>query len=213
MLTPEQTEIVKKQLIQHIEKSFPEDRRAFATEQIMAMNSDELEDFLKKNKLMPSKDSQRAGGCIFCSIIKGEINSYKIDENNKAVAVLEINPLSRGHIIVIPREHISSPEEVPASVFSFAKKIAKKIKAKLKPKNTELSSSTILGHEIINIIPLYGEEKPEKRYSEKPEALEELQKILAMKGKIKEREVTTKTQKPKKIILDSKKIWLPKRIP
>ena len=207
MLTPEQTEIVKKQLIQHIEKSFPEDKRAFATQQIMAMGSKELEEFLRKNKLMPSKDFSKAGGCIFCSIIKGEINSYKIDENNKALAVLEINPLSKGHVLIIPKEHISSSEKVPASVFSFAKKIAKKIKTKLGPKSTEISSATILGHEVINIIPLYGEEKPEKRYSAKTEDLLELQKLLSEK---KQRV----SGAPKKTKLKAEeKIRLPKRIP
>lgn len=211
MITPEQTEIVKKQLIQHIEKSFPEDRRAFATEQIMTMNSDDLEEFLRKNKLMPSKDtSSKITGCIFCSIIKGEINSYKIDENNKAIAVLEINPLSKGHVIIIPREHISSSEEVPASVFSLAKNVAKRLKARLKPKNTEISSSNILGHEIIGIIPVYGDEKSSTRYSEKLEELLDLQKML-----VKTHKKTPEKKAVKKINTEKtqEKIWLPKRIP
>ncbi|MFH1311179.1 MAG: HIT domain-containing protein [Nanoarchaeota archaeon] len=209
MLNPEQTEIVKKQLIQHIEKSFPEDKRAFAIEQIMNMSSEELEEFLRKNKLVPSNESSlKEGGCIFCSIIKGETNSYKIDEDKKAIAVFEINPLSKGHTIIVPKEHLSSSEEVPAPIFAFAKKIAKKIKTKLKPKNIEISSSNILGHEVINIIPIYEEEKPEKRQQAKPEELIELQKILAKKIK------TIMEKKPKKIkIKEEEKIWLPKRIP
>jgi hypothetical protein len=50
MLTPEQAEIVKKQLIRHIEKNLPEDRKTFAVQQIMNMGSKELEDFLRKNR-------------------------------------------------------------------------------------------------------------------------------------------------------------------
>ena len=207
MLTQEQAEIVKKQLIQHIEKNLPEDRKSFAVQQITNMNSEELEDFLRKNKLMSSKDPSKEGGCIFCSIVKGEINSYKIDENRQAIAVLEINPLSKGHIMIIPNKHLSSAEEMSASIFSFAKKISKKIKTKLRPKNTEISSSNILGHEVINIVPLYGEEKPEKRYVAKPEDLLELKELFDKKKK------TMSKASKKTLVKAEEKIWLPKRIP
>ena len=207
MLTQEQAEIVKKQLIQHIEKNLPENRKAFAIQQITNMNSEELEDFLRKNKLMSSKDPSKDGGCIFCSIVKGEINSYKIDENSQAIAVLEINPLSKGHVMIIPNKHLSSAEKMPASISSFAKKISEKIKTKLKPKNTEISSSNILGHEVINIIPSYGEEKPEKRYAAKPEDLLELKELFSKKKK-------NVSKAPKKTLIKAEeKIWLPKRIP
>ena len=207
MLNSGQTEHLKKQLIEHIEKSFPEDKKEFAKKQIENMNSGQLEEFLKKNQLI--KTREKSGGCVFCSIVSGEINSYKIDENKKSLAVLEINPVSKGHTIIIPKEHVSSSGKVPVSVFSLAKSIAKKLKTKLKPKSTEISSSNLFGHEIINVIPLYGDENITKKHPAKPEELDELQKILV--------KIEKKTQKTKKIKANSKKpgkkIWLPKRIP
>ena len=207
MLNPEQIEQIKKQLIKQIEKSFPEDKKEFAKKQIENMNSEQLEEFLKKNQLIKTEKGPQ--GCVFCSIVSGEINSYKIDENKKALAVLEINPISKGHMIIIPKEHLSSADKIPQLVFSLAKDVAKRLKTKLKPKSTEISSSNLFGHEIINVIPLYGNENTAEKHPVKPEELVELQKILV---KIKKT-----TPRAKKIKTDSKKsekkIWLPKRIP
>ncbi len=213
MLTSEQTGHIKKQLIEHIEKDFPGDKQEFAKKQIESMNSEQLEEFLKKNKLMQtsqtSQPTSTGQGCVFCSIVSGEITSYKINENKKALAVLEINPVSKGHTIIIPKEHVSSPDKVAQLVFSLAKSVAKRLKTKLKPKKTEISSSNLLGHEIINVIPLYGDENKVEKHPAKPEELAELQKILVKTKK--------STKNVKKIKTDSKKpektTWLPKRIP
>ncbi|HEY0607763.1 MAG TPA: HIT family protein [Herpetosiphonaceae bacterium] len=43
--------------------------------------------------------------CIFCSIIAGEIPSHKVYEDDATLAFLDINPASRGHVVVIPKEH------------------------------------------------------------------------------------------------------------
>ena len=117
MLTPEQTENIKKQLIQQIEKSFPEDRKTFAKSQIEVMNSEQLEEFLKQNKLIKTQNQGSAPSipeCVFCSIISEDINSYKIAENSKAIAVLEINPASKGHSLIIPKEHLSRKQNSSA---------------------------------------------------------------------------------------------------
>jgi diadenosine tetraphosphate (Ap4A) HIT family hydrolase len=213
MLTPEQTEHIKKQLIEHIEKDFPGDKQEFAKKQIEGMNSEQLEEFLKRNKLLQapqtSQPSQKSQGCVFCSIVSGEITSYKINENKRAVAILEINPVSKGHTIVIPKKHLSSPDKVPQLVFSLAKSVAKRLKTKLKPKKTGISSLNLFGHEIVNVIPFYKDENTAEKRPAKPEELAELQKIL-----IKTKKSTKRT---KKIKADSKKpkrnTWLPKRIP
>ncbi len=43
--------------------------------------------------------------CIFCKIVKGEMPSYKIYEDKKTIAFLDINPIAKGHILVIPKVH------------------------------------------------------------------------------------------------------------
>jgi histidine triad (HIT) family protein len=208
MLPEEQIQQIKEQLIQQIDSTFPEDKKEPAKQQIESMNSEQLEEFLKQNKLIKtSQEDSSTHQCIFCSIISGDTQSYPIDENKDSIAVLEINPISKAHTIIIPKQHISSSEKLPQTVFSLAKKIAKKIKTKLKPKDIKISSSNFLGHEIINILPVYENETLDsKRYQEKPEELQKLQKLLEKKQKIK----TVKRPKTKKL---KEKLWLPRRIP
>ncbi|KAK9479143.1 HIT-like domain-containing protein [Lipomyces japonicus] len=66
--------------------------------------------------------------CIFCRIIKGEIPSYKVFESSKVYAFLDINPLSEGHTLVIPKYHAAKVHELPddylAEILPAAKKIA-----------------------------------------------------------------------------------------
>lgn len=68
---------------------------------------------------------------IFSKIIKGEIPSYKIAENDKFFAFLDIFPLAEGHVLVVPKIEVDKIFDVPDSYLSellvFAKPIAKAI--------------------------------------------------------------------------------------
>ena len=70
--------------------------------------------------------------CIFCKIIKGEIPSKKVFEDEKLVAFLDINPKAKVHILIVPKEHIESikrledgHKELVGEMFLAAQKIAK----------------------------------------------------------------------------------------
>jgi len=215
MLTEEQVESMKSQLIKQIEASFPEDKKEFAISQIDAMDAEQLENFLMKNNLIRKDGTTSMSGqqCVFCSIVFGDINSYKIAENSKAIAALEINPISKGHTLIIPKEHIATQKALPKEAVKLSKKISSLIKSRLKPKEIKIASSNVLGHQIFNIIPIYeGEENPTERKQASPEELTELQEILTKKST---------TRKPREKKMGIKKIiekfeenlWLPKRIP
>ncbi|MCH5600482.1 HIT family protein [Niabella ginsengisoli] len=68
---------------------------------------------------------------IFSKIIAGEIPSYKIAENDKFIAFLDIMPLRKGHVLVVPKTEIDKLFDVPDDYLSellvFAKPIAKAI--------------------------------------------------------------------------------------
>lgn len=51
--------------------------------------------------------------CVFCKIINGEIPSVKVYENDHILAFLDINPMEKGHVLVIPKQHWPSLPEVP----------------------------------------------------------------------------------------------------
>ena len=50
--------------------------------------------------------------CIFCRIIRGEIPSYKIYEDERTLAFLDINPSAQGHTLIIPRAHVTRVEDL-----------------------------------------------------------------------------------------------------
>lgn len=208
MLPSKQIEQIKSQLISQIESSFPADKKDAAIAQIKAMNEEQLEEFLIQNNLIKAEgepgDSQNQQ-CIFCSIVLDKVQSYKIGENPEAIAILEINPISKGHSIIIPKIH---SEEISNSINEFAKKVTEKIKKELKPKKVEISETILFGHKILNVLPIYTNEtiKSEKK-SAKPEELQKLQNQLYEKPKPKQ------VKKPKIKKIDPSKLWLPKRIP
>ncbi len=73
--------------------------------------------------------------CIFCKIINGEIPSYKIYEDDNVFVILDINPVSPGHALVLPKKHFEMPEstddEIISKMMIIAKHIAKNIKRTL----------------------------------------------------------------------------------
>lgn len=46
--------------------------------------------------------------CIFCSIIEGEIPGHKVYEDENVLAFLDVNPVSKGHTLVIPKKHVET---------------------------------------------------------------------------------------------------------
>jgi hypothetical protein len=119
----DQAEQIKKQLLVQVEQLQPENKDQLK-KYIESMNEQELEDFLKKQNQNPEVKTPE---CVFCSIINNEIPSYKLAETKKAIAILEINPMSKGHSIVLPKEH-TTIEKVPKSSLTLAQKITKKNK-------------------------------------------------------------------------------------
>ena len=102
---------------------------------------------------------------IFTKIIKGEIPSYKVAEDEKNYAFLDINPLVKGHTLVVPK--LPEPEsdylfdltdEQYASLMSFAKKVATGLKAATGCKRVGVA---VLGMEVnhvhVHLVPLNSE--------------------------------------------------------
>ena len=71
--------------------------------------------------------------CIFCKIAKGEIPAEKVMEDEGFVAFKDIKPIAPTHILIIPREHIPTlndltrdNEKIAAGLFSMTRQVAKK---------------------------------------------------------------------------------------
>lgn len=103
--------------------------------------------------------------CVFCKIIKGEIPSFKVFENDWVFSFLDINPLAKGHALVIPKKHYENvfdiPEEELKEIISIAKKLAGRIKEKLNADGVNLMNASgqaaeqSVNHFHLHIIPRY----------------------------------------------------------
>lgn len=65
--------------------------------------------------------------CIFCKIVKNKIPSYKIYEDKKTFAFLDINPLTLGHTLVIPKKHYENIFDCKDKVLADCMKTIQKI--------------------------------------------------------------------------------------
>ncbi|MCX6747369.1 MAG: HIT domain-containing protein [Candidatus Nomurabacteria bacterium] len=85
--------------------------------------------------------------CIFCKIVKGEIPSTKVYEDDNFLAFLDIRPLGPGHTQVIPKKHYRYVWETPnaGEYFEIVKKIAL---AQKKAFNADIVRSQIYGEEV-----------------------------------------------------------------
>ena len=98
---------------------------------------------------------------IFTKIIKGEIPCYKIAEDEQFFAFLDINPLTKGHTLVVPKKHTSyifdMGDKELGEMMVFAKKVAKAIKANYPCQKIGM---TVIGLEVphahIHLVPING---------------------------------------------------------
>src|SRR3989344_3579146 len=103
--------------------------------------------------------------CIFCKIVKGEIPSFRIYEDSDVLSFLDIKPFSKGHVLVIPKQHFENVfdinEDALQKVSVVAKKLSGKIKDVLKADGIRLSQSNgvAAGQEVmhfhLHVIPRY----------------------------------------------------------
>lgn len=99
---------------------------------------------------------------IFTKIINGEIPSYKIAEDDKHYAFLDINPVAYGHTLVVPKKEVDYifdlTDEDIADLMVFAKKVAVKLKGKIECRKVGV---TVIGLEVphahIHLVPMSKE--------------------------------------------------------
>ena len=105
--------------------------------------------------------------CLFCKIIKGEIPSYKIYEDEKVLAFLDINPQTNGHTLIIPKQHYKDIDDIDNNtlthIIDTARKIKKELTEKLKCDGITLTQNNGECQEVkhfhLHIIPYYKEKE------------------------------------------------------
>jgi histidine triad (HIT) family protein len=72
--------------------------------------------------------------CLFCKIVAGEIPSTRVDEDERTVAFMDINPATRGHLLVVPRAHSVDLLEIGDEDLEACVRMARRLAARLKEK-------------------------------------------------------------------------------
>lgn len=122
--------------------------------------------------------------CVFCKIVKGEIPSDKIYEDENFFAFLDINPINFGHCLLVPKKHYKNLYELSDKVLSEAAPIIKKTAIAVKNgvnadginigMNNDSAAGQIVQHAHFHIIPRFADDGlrhwPGKPYPNKEES-------------------------------------------
>ncbi len=108
--------------------------------------------------------------CIFCRIVRGEAPCFKIFENDVVLAFGDINPISEGHTLVIPKRHAENLWEIPgedlSAVHLASQKVAHAIRKALKPSGIAVvqlngvGANQVVMHYHIHLMPRGSEAPP-----------------------------------------------------
>lgn len=104
--------------------------------------------------------------CIFCKIIKGEIPSKKIYEDELVIAILDIDPNGEGHTLIIPKKHYTDYKELDDDILLHIEKVKRMLADKLESKLHKNAvtfivnylDSQVVKHFHQHIVPGYGKE-------------------------------------------------------
>ena len=106
--------------------------------------------------------------CIFCKIVAGELPSETIDSDEHTVAFMDISPATRGHALVIPREHYPNLLEIPDAEIErtmlAARRLAARMQQTLEPDGFNILNSCgsaawqTVFHFHVHVVPRYDDD-------------------------------------------------------
>jgi histidine triad (HIT) family protein len=127
--------------------------------------------------------------CIFCKVIAGEIPGETVDSDERTVTVMDINPATRGHVVVIPREHaenlLAVSEEDLAATMAAVRRMVERMNATIAPagfnvlNNMGRAAWQSIFHFHVHVIPRYADDPLQLPWLPEPAEAEELAAVAA----------------------------------
>ena len=127
--------------------------------------------------------------CIFCKLIAGEIPGEIVDSDERTVTVMDINPATRGHVVVIPREHaenlLAVSEEDLAATMAAARRMVERMNATIAPagfnvlNNMGRAAWQSIFHFHVHVIPRYADDPLQLPWVPEPAEADELATVAA----------------------------------
>lgn len=129
-------------------------------------------------------------GCVFCAIVQGQESAAWVYEDDGYVAFMDINPINRGHVLVLPKAHAETlfelpPEEVGA-LFTRVARLAHAVREAVGADGLNIGQNNgrvaqqIVPHVHVHVIPRYRDDSPAGRWpTRKTVPLAELEEVAA----------------------------------
>lgn len=126
--------------------------------------------------------------CIFCKIANGEIPSRTVYEDEDFRAILDLGPATKGHTLILPKDHAANlyelPDETAKKLLPAAKKVAALLRDRLGceglnlvQNNGELAGQTVM-HFHLHVIPRYADDGQKILWAPTEPSAEELDEVL-----------------------------------
>ena len=129
----------------------------------------------------------RDPNCIFCKIVAGELPSIRVYEDDHSLVFMDINPVAKGHALVIPKQHWQNLYEIPDEhlgyVVATAKYVAAAVRKTLNPDGVSLTQANGKGaaqsvlHFHFHIVPRTMEDDIKINWELQPGNMDEIQSI------------------------------------
>ncbi len=125
--------------------------------------------------------------CIFCKIIKGEIPSYTLYEDDEIIAFLDAFPANPGHTLVLPKAHYKDLSQLPENLLAAAMKVAKRLAPAITQAlgaegvnlflNNGRAAGQIIDHVHLHILPRSSGDGLQIHFPQKPYPAGEAEKV------------------------------------
>jgi histidine triad (HIT) family protein len=125
--------------------------------------------------------------CIFCQIVAGELPAHKVDEDERTIAFMDISPATRGHALVIPRQHARDLIEIGAddlhATIEAAQRLARRVSERLGADGVNLLNSCgphawqTVFHFHLHVIPRYRDDPLRLPWKPQPGDQEQIARV------------------------------------
>ena len=134
--------------------------------------------------------------CLFCAIVAGSVPAFTVVDVPEGVGFLDIRPVFKGHVLVVPREHVVTLPDLPAAsvpgYFTLVQRVASAVPAALGARGTFVAVNNIVSQSVphlhTHVVPrtkgdgLRGFFWPRHKYADDEEAADVAKRIAAELG-------------------------------
>ncbi|WP_250028406.1 HIT family protein [Paractinoplanes maris] len=134
--------------------------------------------------------------CVFCDIVAGSVPAFKVVDSPDGVGFLDTRPVFKGHVLVVPRDHVVTLPELPAAdlpgFFGLVQRVSAAVPAALGAQGTFVANNNIVSQSVahlhFHVVPrtkgdgLRGFFWPRHKYASDEEALDYAGRIAAELG-------------------------------